>query len=125
MTPDDKTGDFRQTLGKRGENSAARYLQKNGYKIIRRGYRCRLGEIDIIAESGNYLIFCEVKTRVNTGYSQPFEALNEKKKRKIKQIASYYSAFVAKRPMDIRFDVISIILRGQNIEIEHIENAFE
>lgn len=124
MTANDK-GDQRQSLGKRGENSAVKFLQKKGYKIIGRGYRCRLGEIDIIARIGEKLIFCEVKTRTSAGYGEPFEALNEKKKKKIRQVASFYTAFVEKSPVDVRFDVISIVISGGDVKIDHIENAFQ
>ena len=66
-------------LGKKGEKKAAFLLKKKGFKVLCRNYICRVGEIDLIAQKKDLLVFCEVKTRNNTKYGQPFEAVNKYK----------------------------------------------
>ena len=106
-------------LGKRGENRAARYLKRQGYKILERGYKNPFGEVDIIAAKKDVVAFIEVKTRLSENYGAPSEAVNAKRKEKYIKAAQYY--FYGKSiGVTVRFDVIEI-LRG---EINHIENAF-
>ena len=111
--------------GKYGELQAAKYLRKKKYNIIDVNYRIRLGEIDIIAENDNYLIFVEVKTRDVSSYIEPKEFVTKLKQRKIIMTAKcYLSNFdTNKQP---RFDVIEIYTKyGRVKKINHIENAFE
>lgn len=111
----------RQT-GTAYESQAAEYLEKKGYHILERNYRCRQGEIDLIAMDGSYLVFVEVKYRSGRSKGHPAEAVNIKKQRRIIRTAGYY-CYEHRIPEDhpSRFDVVSI-LEG---ETEHIENAFE
>ena len=109
-------------VGSHYETLAARYLESNGLKIILKNYRCKLGEIDLIGEDSEYLIFIEVKYRTtsNTGYS--IEAVNYKKQRIISKCASYYCMVNDVDQMkSIRFDVV--IFDGN--KFEWIKNAFE
>ena len=71
----------RQRLGKIGEQAAAKFLKRHGYKILAQNYRCKLGEIDIIAKDGLVLVFIEVKTRSGTRYGSPAAAVNIRKQR--------------------------------------------
>ena len=113
------------SLGERGEDFASRYLKKKGYKVIARNYKTRLGEIDIIAEQDNVVVFVEVKTRSNISFGYPFEAVNQKKRQKLKKVALLYLK-KCPRHYTARFDILSITLRGNNNPvIEHITNAFE
>ncbi len=116
-----------QGTGKIGENLACQYLEKNNYKIIKRNFRCRQGEIDIIAydKTTNELVFVEVKARTSLKYGRPSEAVERVKQQHIKNVAKYYifKNKIADKPT--RFDVIEVFLNNSNYKIEHIKQAFE
>ena len=99
----------RQRLGKSGEETIVKYLKKNGYLIIIKNYRCKLGEIDIIAKDGSDLVFIEVKTRSGLSYGSPAEAVNRRKQRQISRAAQYYLAEQQLFDSPARFDVISLL----------------
>ena len=113
--------------GKWGEKIAREYLEKNDYTVISTGFRSRFGEIDIIAENKNFLVFTEVKTRKNTAFAQAREFVGKAKQKKLITTAKYW---LLKRPTKLqpRFDVIEIYAKdGESTvspEIVHIENAF-
>lgn len=109
-----------RTLGRIGENAAAEFLQRKGYRVINRNYRCKQGEIDIIAQRGSELDFIEVKTRQGADYGRPCEAVTWEKKNHIKNAAQQYmnqSREYGYYPAKVRFHVIEIV-------VEHIEDAF-
>ena len=109
-------------LGQEGEQAAANYLKKNGWKINIMNYRFRRSEIDLIASQNDLLIFVEVKTRTNTSHGLPEEFVDTKKAENIMVGAEQYiteNNWICK----IRFDIISII-KKDSLEIEHIEDAF-
>lgn len=108
-----------KSLGNKGEKRAAAYLTSKGYKIIERNYRCKLGEIDLIAEKDNIIVFVEVKTRSNDRFGKGFEAVVHKKIDKIRKVAMLYM-IQKDLQKEIRFDVISI---DDNV-ITHFEGAF-
>ncbi len=115
------------SIGRAGEKIAAQFLLSKGYKILTQNFRhSKLGEIDIVAEKKGVLIFCEVKTRKDKKFGQPFEAVTLKKQKTIKKIAQIYLQKHGRRGKDIRFDVISLILSLDDNpeELIHIENAF-
>jgi putative endonuclease len=107
-------------LGNRAEDRAALYLKNLGYRVVERNYRSKRAEIDIIAEDGQTVVFVEVKSRKSAEYGSPAEAVNFRKRAKIKEAALHYLAGKKKDP-PARFDVISILPGG----IEHIKDAFE
>lgn len=111
------------TKGIIGENKAADYITSKGYRIISRNYRCKIGEIDIIAIKDHILVFIEVKTRSSNRYGYPYEAVNWKKQNKIIKTSMVYMR--EKRLLDyqMRYDIIEIYLKGEG-RINHIENAF-
>lgn len=110
-------------IGNYGETVAAKYLKRKGYKIIARNYSCKFGEIDIIAQQDETLVFVEVKTRTSTLYGTPAEAVTYNKKQHIVNTAKYY-IMMSKYDGNIRFDVVEVYLVGGKAErIEHIENA--
>lgn len=115
----------RLSLGKRGEDFAADFLKKKGYKIKERNYRSPLGEIDIIAISGKTTVFIEVKTRSNTKFGLPFEAVNKRKQGQIAKTALYYMSKNNILESAARVDVVSLISNGDSFEAELIENAFD
>ncbi len=117
-----KDGAAEMKLGRWGEDIAEKYLKKKGYLIVERNFRCRLGEIDIIARDGADLVFVEVKTRQNQSYGLPCEAINAAKVRHIKRTAVYYMTGCAMEYQDVRLDVIEILTQEGKTYLHHIEN---
>ena len=112
-------------LGSKGESLAVKFLKTKGYKIISRNYKTAIGEIDIIAQDGETVVFIEVKTRANDAFGYPFEAVHSRKRRKLKNLALLYLKNHGKE-LPVRFDVLSIMYIEDSIkEIEHIKDAFE
>ena len=111
------------SLGSWGEGIAERYLKKKGYTIIERNFRCRLGEIDIIALDQVQLVFIEVKTRKNQNYGLPCEAVNFEKIRHLKRTANFFKAYCTLNYTDERLDVIEILVREGKVYLHHIENV--
>mgnify|MGYP000085479978 CR=1 FL=1 len=112
------------SIGDKGEELAVKFLKKKGYKIIKRNYRTPTGEIDIIAKDGDKLVFVEVKTRTDSLFGHPVEAVDYRKQRKIKTAALHYLA-TQKKEMPARFDIISIRIGPDGKTIEHLKDAFE
>lgn len=113
--------------GGMGEDCAARLLEEKGYCVVRRNYHSRFGEIDIIAQNGQYIVFAEVKTRDENRLAGPLEAVTAAKRSRIVKTALLY---LQSHPTKLqpRFDVIGITTadKGRVVRnIVHIENAFE
>ncbi|MDR2201818.1 MAG: YraN family protein [Clostridiales bacterium] len=116
------------TKGKRGEDIAADYLRKKGYRILNRNYTTELGEIDLVITDNSALIFVEVKCRAGDGYGTPAEAVTYHKRGKINRVAAQYIKKFMLSGTDVRFDVVEIYLdekRTDFMKINHIENAFD
>jgi putative endonuclease len=112
-------------LGSKGESLAVQFLKTKGYKIISKNYKTSIGEIDIIAQDGETVVFIEVKTRANDSFGYPFEAVHSRKRQKLRNVALLYLKKQGKE-IPVRFDVLSIIYTENSImEIEHIQDAFE
>jgi len=112
-------------LGSEGEDLAVRFLQKKGYRIVARNYKTPVGELDIIARDGDTIVFIEVKTRTDISFGYPFEAVNKRKRQKLKNLALLYLKRQGKES-PVRFDVLSIFCMGNGKkDIEHIKDAFE
>jgi putative endonuclease len=116
---------MRISTGKRGEELAAAYLAEAGYRIIERNYRCLFGEIDIVAEEGETLVFVEVKSRRSDAYGDPQLAVGHEKQKKISRIAMNYLSERRLRHRPARFDVVAVKLLPAGHRIELIRNAFE
>src|SRR5579859_200052 len=116
----------RQGLGRTGERLAAEKLVSCGYQILECNFRCRYGEIDLIAEHMDDLVFVEVKTRRGEAYGRPEEAITLRKQRKIIEVASYYLDLHACVERSWRVDVVAIQLSigGKLEEIRIYEHAF-
>ena len=113
-------------LGRQGEEIACRYLTRQGYRILVRNYRTRLGEVDIIAEQGGTLVFVEVKTRRGRTCGHPFEAVTPAKCRQISRVALLYLAETGREKQAARFDVVAVSLAGGGEPvIELARNAFD
>ncbi len=122
----------KRRTGTFGEDLAQKYLQERGYLIVQRSFRTRFGEIDIIAISPDkkYLCFVEVKTRRQSLFGNPVEAVDERKVRKIISVAEEFLSSHHKiqdievKSLSVRFDVISVEIVSNDVKIQHIENAF-
>lgn len=111
--------------GLKGENLAAELLEEKGFEVIQRNYRFNKGEIDLIVQKEDWIVFVEVKTRTSTVYGEPEEFVNEFKARKIYEAAEDY-IYRFDWQGHVRFDVISIKLSDDYhtiLEIEHFEDA--
>jgi len=111
----------KRQIGTEKEKLAGAYLEKNGYEIIEYNFRCRQGEIDIIAKDGEYLVFCEVKYRSGSKSGTPLDAVDYKKQKIISRCALFY---IMKQRLDdvpCRFDVVSVT----DQEIHVLKNAFD
>lgn len=112
-------------IGRWGEDAAAAYLRRKRCRILDRNFRCRLGELDLVAEDRNYLIFVEVKTRRNGDFALAREFVTPAKQRRIQAAAALW---LAAHPTDRqpRFDVIEVYGDGARpARIHQIENAFD
>jgi putative endonuclease len=115
----------KQEIGKKGETVAVRYLKKQGYRIVEQNYRSKVGEIDIIARDKQSLVFVEVKTRSSRSFGSPKWAITPKKQKAISMTALYYLKMTNQNDVDARFDVVSIMLQGEDTQIELVRNAFD
>lgn len=115
------------SLARRGENAAARYLKRRGYKIVARGSRTRWSELDLVAVDGRTVVFVEVKTRASDERGLPAEAVDLEKQQRITRAALAYSRRHGLLDVASRFDVISIVwpAGSRKPNIEHFKNAFE
>lgn len=112
--------------GFRAEDFAEKYLKKQGYKIVKRNFSCRWGEIDMIAEKDEYTVFVEVKLRKNDSFGGGAAAVDQRKQARIKKTAAVYLSGLQTEP-NVRFDVVVITAEGEKIKkenVEVIENAF-
>ncbi|NIR51791.1 YraN family protein [candidate division KSB1 bacterium] len=113
-----------KTLGDLGEAMAAQYLQEQNYKIVERNYRWARGEIDIVAQKDDTLIFVEVKTARQNAFGPPEAWVNKRKQSQLGQVAMRYLQENEIQNMDCRFDVVALSRQGEDWQIQHIENAF-
>lgn len=112
---------YKKSYGDKGEEIAAAYLEQAGYRIVWKNFRCRQGEIDIIAKEQQYLCFIEVKRRKNITSGHPFEAINPSKIKRICKTALFYlQTQHLPDTTPVRFDVISIV----GDEVSLLRDAF-
>ena len=109
-------------IGQKGEDLAARYLVDKGYSIRHRNFRSGRMEIDLIAETDDWLVFVEVKSRSDVKFGYPEEGLSTQQEDRIRTAAEHYLDQIEK-PKRIRFDIIAIVWQP-NIQIKHFEDAF-
>lgn len=113
-------------LGLKGEDAAEVYLKKNGFKVLLRNFRCRGGEIDLIAEKKGELHFVEVKTRKDLGFGNPYEAIGYTKQTRISRAAQYFIMKNSRWSNNPKvFSVMSVNYIKTPPEIDFISNAFE
>jgi putative endonuclease len=124
---DGRSTNGRAAVGRQGESVAAGYLERLGYRIRERNFRCPHGEIDLIASTEAYLVFVEVKTRASETPYHPTLAITEDKKRRVRLLGEYYRSQQPPSALQPRFDVVAVTLReGRGCEprVEHYINAF-
>lgn len=117
--------DERQLLGAEGERAAEKFLRRQRYVILTRNYRCRSGEVDLIALDGKAVVFIEVKTRTQPGFGSPFEAVDRRKQRQIQRAAQQYLTENRLHDRDARFDVVGVWRDDGRLRCELVKNAFE
>ncbi len=110
-------------LGRSGENKAAEYLDSIGYEILERNYKCRYGEIDIIALYEETLCFIEVKTRLSTRYGYPCEAVNARKREHIVKCAYTYMSMCCCSYRDIRIEIVELLRVKGKFYVRHIRDC--
>ncbi|OIV36735.1 YraN family protein [Mangrovactinospora gilvigrisea] len=118
-------------MGRYGEDVAVRCLEAAGMRVLERNWRCRHGEIDIVAQDGDVLVVCEVKTRSGTGYQHPLAGVGERKAERLRLLAEVWLARRWPRfdrragpPGGVRFDVVAVV-RGRRgaAHVEHVRGA--
>ncbi|MEG1929722.1 MAG: YraN family protein [Anaerovorax sp.] len=110
-------------LGAWGEQTAAVELERKGYCILERNYRCKLGEIDLIAQDGATLVFIEVKTRRGLTYGLPCQSITPQKKRHLYGVAAFYLSYHKMEQKEVRIDVIELLKIENRWFIHHIKDA--
>jgi putative endonuclease len=115
----------RQAVGAYGERRAVQHLVAAGLTVLQRNWRCPRGEIDIVAEEGETLVFCEVKTRRSDEFGAPAGAVGAAKVRRLRRLAAEWLATHGGGGRDVRFDVIEVRPAGRGgAQVEHIRGAF-
>jgi putative endonuclease len=117
----------RQTTGIIGEKLAADFLTRQGYAIIETNFRCKEGEVDIIAKDGEFLVFVEVRAKNNRNYGTPEESVTARKKQHLRNAAARYLEGHQNLPAEWRIDFVAVELdgKGSPTRIEVIKNAVE
>jgi len=115
----------RIAVGRAGEDEAARLLEKSGYRLVERNYRCRYGEIDIIAMDGDTVVFVEVKTRGSDAFGSGKQSVDGRKQRRMVAVSSNWLSEKGLEESAARFDVVSIDVSSGSFVSEIIRNAFD
>jgi putative endonuclease len=115
----------KDALGRYGEDVAVAHLQAAGLQVLERNWRCRWGEIDVVALDGDCLVVCEVKTRRSVRTGSPVEAVNHTKLVRLRRLTAAWLAGQDRHFAQIRIDVIGVLRppRGQ-VEVEHLKWVF-
>lgn len=116
-------------IGKAGEDAAAECLRTQGWLILDRNWRCRDGELDIVARDGPAVVFCEVKTRSSDRFGSPLAAVDPRKAARIRRLAVRWlqdrrGEAGWRPPAVVRFDVLGVHLAGARMQVEHVRGAF-
>ena len=119
----------KDAVGRFGEQVAVEYLERAGLRILERNWRCRDGELDIVARDGDVVVFCEVKARSGVGFGVPAEAVTPAKSRRIRLLAARWLAErradgAAQGCADVRFDVVGVLRGRDGVAVEHVRGAF-
>ena len=121
--------DHRSVLGARGEQAALDLYRRRGFTLVARNWRCSIGEVDLVLRRRDVLVFCEVKTRAGSRHGGGFEAVDARKRRKLRALAEVFLLTHGAGATSVRFDVASVAVRmgatrGGDARIELFEDAF-
>ncbi len=117
--------DGRGDLGRRGEALAAEALRAQGFTIVERNFRCRAGEIDLVALDGPTLVFVEVRSRRGDRMGTPLESIDPRKQARLTRVARHFLAARGHAERDVRFDVVGVRFDADPPAVEHMRGAFE
>jgi putative endonuclease len=118
---------LRDRVGQAGEAAALNHLKEQGFRILARDWRSRIGQIDIVAEDGDTLVLVEVKARRGTGFGLPQEAVDARKQRKLRMLLEVYRSQTHRQKQRCRIDVIGLLLDDKLAvsSVEHIRDAVQ
>jgi putative endonuclease len=115
----------RTEVGRLGEGAVERHYVARGYRVVARNWRCRIGELDLVVSRGATLVICEVKTRRGTRFGGGFEAVDARKRQKLRALAETFCLQHPAGTSSIRFDVASVRLRADgSAAVEIFDDAF-
>jgi putative endonuclease len=119
----------KDAVGRHGEQLAARHLEGAGLQILARNWRCREGELDIVARDGSVLVFAEVKTRSSTAFGTPAEAVDRVKTARVRQLALRWIMAQREQPEPVfwsavRFDVVAVVRSRDGFSVTHLAGVF-
>lgn len=117
--------DGRAELGRRGEALAVAVLEAQGFTIVERNFRCRAGEIDLVALDGPTLVFVEVRSRRGDRLGTPFDSVDPRKQARVTRVARHFLAARGVGDRDVRFDVVGVRFDAEPPAVEHLRGAFE
>lgn len=117
----------RSSVGRYGEELAARHLDQAGIRVLARNWRCELGEVDLVAQDGHTLVICEVKTRRGLDFGSPLEGVTARKLARLRRLAARWLAEYdgdGTRPATVRIDVVGVLLplKGAAV-VEHLQGV--
>ena len=116
--------DQRPALGRHGEDAAADLYRRLGFKVLERNFRCPGGELDLVARRGRLVVFCEVKTRRTDRWGPPSDAVDRSKRVRIRRLAAEWLHHRRPGAVEVRFDVVSVIVGEKDDYVTHIPGAF-
>ena len=115
----------RKILGNKAESIACELLKKKGLRVIERNFRCRAGEIDIIAKDDSYIVIIEVRSTANYSFHDPLDSFTRSKIKRLKNLALIWLNYRDKQGAFIRFDIVTVVFNTMNnIKIKYIKDAF-
>ncbi len=117
------SSDPRALVGTLGEEAALRLYVERGFRPVARNWRCPLGELDLVVERGDLLVFCEVKTRRGSAFGGGFDAVTRAKRRTLRRLAEAFLQSTRASPGRVRFDVASVALASGRARVEVFEDA--
>ncbi len=117
---------IKKNRGRKGEDLACEFLKQNGYRVIERNFRCKMGEIDIVATDGESICFTEVKARTRTDYGMPRDAVDRRKQLKLLRCAQLYLKLHPgyAEQFSPRMDIVEILYTEEGTYVRHTPNAF-
>ena len=117
--------DGRRETGRRGEDLAAAFVAGLGYRLVTRNFRCRAGEIDLVALDGETVVFVEVRSRLGGRCGTPLESVDVRKQAQVGRVARYFLSARGWHERAARFDVIGVRFDAEPPDVAHVRSAFD